>query len=183
MLRGTQDRFIGSKVVQQGLQKIEEMERKTHHRKDIAKSLLELKRDMYPHVSPHQVPSRRNRKDIHIYFLKTGVTLNYLTIWMAWARAHQRDVSFPLDAKAGLLKFQETTFWFIRTSGDFREWAEYKSQGLGLVAIYQWTWKGFSILTTSMSLLMYSDVVFSLHYLCKHVPFSLFIRQLLFLCS
>lgn len=72
-----------------------------------------------------------------------------------------------------LLKFLKTTvlflffcflvffFWggFIGKSGGFREWAEYKSQGLGPVAMYQRLWKDFSISTTSMTLLINSNTI------------------------
>lgn len=42
----------------------------------LAKNLLELKRDMHPHIeSAFQVLSRVNKKEVHIYFLKTKVIL------------------------------------------------------------------------------------------------------------
>jgi len=56
------------------------------------------------------------------------------------ATLHCRVAS--LKAKAELriptLKFLKiTVFWFIGKSGGFRKWAEYTSQGLWLVAMYQ----------------------------------------------
>lgn len=99
---------------------------------------------------------------------------------MTQASLHQRDIR--LSAKAGLrmslLKFLKTTvlffffFWFIGKSGGFREWAEYKSQGLGPVAMYQRLWKDFSISTTSMTLLINSNTISCLLFVLTCSPLS-----------
>ena len=76
---------------------------------------------------------------------------------MKQATLHCRVASLKATAELRIptLKFLKIiVFWFRGKFGGFRKWAEYSSQGLWLVVMYQKLWKNFSIPAISTTLLI-----------------------------